>query len=182
MADGPLTDPFAWDDNSPRSVSSRSASSQRVDDLNPASARSFASAQSQGSPGVSARDYLTPRSPKSTVEIEKDPFDVKHIFSQARHGHHKEVEKALLAGFHPETVDTFGNSLFHVACQNGNKRIAKLAAKYGADMDAQNSKGNTGLHFLYSFGYPDIAEYFIEKGASDQIKNASGMKCREGLK
>jgi len=112
----------------------------------------------------------------------KDPFDIKTIFSQTRHGHHKEVEKALIAGFNPQSEDAFGNSLFHVACQNGNKRIAKLAAKYGADMDAINSKGNTGLHFLFSFGYPDVAEYFIEKGANDQIKNASGMTCREGLK
>ena len=38
-------------------------------------------------------------------------------------------------------------------------------------MDAQNTKGNTGLHFLYQFGYPEIAEYFIEKGARTDIKN-----------
>ena len=99
-----------------------------------------------------------------------------------------------------------GNRLFHVACQNGNKRICKLARdldeavmrlvlvlsswnqaqaiKYGGDMDAQNLKGkqpksreramlfmtqffavqgNTGLHFLFAYGYADIAEYFIEK-------------------
>lgn len=103
---------------------------------------------------------------------------------------HKEVEAALEAGFNPDYTDSFGhsdavqsfdrnisrldsvdsvtpdqgNSLFHIACQNGNKRIAKLvnnlekslefpaafgvcsmtcckAIKYGGDMDAQNLKG-----------------------------------------
>jgi len=58
-------------------------------------------------------------------------------------------------------TDSFGNNLFHVACQNGNKRIAKQAAKFGVDMNAQNIKGNTGLHFLLAYGYAETAEYFV---------------------
>eukprot|EP00397_Hematodinium_sp_SG-2012_P034576 GEMP01037095.1.p1 GENE.GEMP01037095.1~~GEMP01037095.1.p1 ORF type:complete len:175 (+),score=39.36 GEMP01037095.1:22-546(+) len=173
MVDDPLGDPFGWD-TSPRSV--RSSSSQRVDDYDPQSSRSYRSAHSK-SPGVSARDYHTPRSP-----MEKELPGVDTVFSMARHGHHKEVEKWLQAGFDPQGIDQFGNSLFHVACQNGNKRIAKLAAKFGADMDAQNIKGNTGLHFLYAYGYPELAEYFIEKGASEDIHNICGLLCQEGLK
>lgn len=88
----------------------------------------------------------------------------------------------MVAGFAPEYADTFGNTLFHVACQNGNKRIAKLAIKYGGDMDAQNLKGNTGLHFLYAFGYAEIAEYFIEKGADPNVLNEAGKLPTEGIK
>eukprot|EP00440_Ansanella_granifera_P043344 gb/GFBE01046985.1/.p1 GENE.gb/GFBE01046985.1/~~gb/GFBE01046985.1/.p1 ORF type:complete len:320 (+),score=39.59 gb/GFBE01046985.1/:1-960(+) len=109
-------------------------------------------------------------------------LDPRQVFSAARHGRHKEVEASLVAGFNPDYADSFGNTLFHVACQNGNKRIAKLAIKYGGDMDAQNVKGHTGLHFLFSYGYPDIAEYFISKGADDQVVNEVGKTPREGIR
>lgn len=88
----------------------------------------------------------------------------------------------MAAGFSPSYVDSFGNTLFHVACQNGNKRIAKLAIKYGGNMDAQNGKGNTGLHFLFAYGYPEVAEYFAEKGASEHIVNEAGKTAREGIR
>ncbi|CAE7232694.1 ANKRD46 [Symbiodinium pilosum] len=113
---------------------------------------------------------------------EEVSLDPRQVYSAARHGRHKEVEAALLAGFNPDYADSFGNRLFHVACQNGNKRICKLAIKYGGDMDAQNLKGNTGLHFLFAYGYADIAEYFIEKGAADTIVNESGKTAREGIR
>lgn len=112
----------------------------------------------------------------------EDLLNPTRVFSAARHGRHKEVEEALVAGFNPTFADTFGNTLFHVACQNGNKRIGKLAIKYGGDMDAQNIKGQTGLHFLFAYGYPDVAEYFIEKGADETIQNEFGKTAREGLK
>jgi len=109
-------------------------------------------------------------------------LDQRQVFSAARHGRHKEVEAALDAGFDPGLVDAYGNTLFHVACQNGNKRIAKLAIKYGGDMDAQSFKGHTGLHFLFAYGYPDIGEYFIGKGANDQIQNEIGLTARQGIR
>lgn len=112
----------------------------------------------------------------------KVSLDPREVFSAARHGRHKEVDNALAAGFDPAYMDSFGNSLFHVACQNGNKRIAKLAIKYGGDMDAQNSKGNTGVHFLFAYGYAEIGEYFIEKGASEDIRNDVNKAPREGIR
>jgi len=109
-------------------------------------------------------------------------MEPRQVLSAARHGRHKEVEAALVAGFPPDFVDSYGNTLFHVACQNGNKRIAKMAIKYGGDMNAQNGKGNTGLHFLFAYGYPDIGEYFIEKGADEHLPNESGKLAREGIR
>ena len=50
------------------------------------------------------------------------------------------------------------------------------------DMDMQNKKGNTGLHFLYAYGYDEIAEYFISKGADPNVKNIYGLNSRQGLK
>lgn len=92
------------------------------------------------------------------------------------------MEESLAAGFDPAFEDQYGNTLFHIACQNGNKRIAKLAIKYGGDMDAQNFKGNTGLHFLFAYGYPEIGEYFIEKGANEFIENEFGKHVRSGIR
>lgn len=109
-------------------------------------------------------------------------LDPRQVFSAARHGRHKEVEASLEAGFDPTYADQFGNTLFHVACQNGNKRISKSAIKYGGNMDQQNGKGNTGLHFLFAYGYPDIAEYFIEKGASEDVLNECSKGPREGIR
>mmetsp|Transcript_56481 Transcript_56481/g.123776 ORF Transcript_56481/g.123776 Transcript_56481/m.123776 type:complete len:223 (-) Transcript_56481:100-768(-) len=107
--------------------------------------------------------------------------ELKEVFSAARHGRHKEVAAALEAGFDPTLRDGFGNTLFHVACQNGNKRIAKNAVRFGGDMDAQNHKGHTGLHFLFQFGYAELGEYFISKGALDSLLNCNGHACRDGL-
>jgi len=120
-------------------------------------------------------------SPAAAASTEAS-LDPRQVFSAARHGRHREVEASLIAGFEPAYCDQFGNQLFHVACQNGNKRIAKLAIKYGGDMDAQNFKGNTGLHFLFAYGFPEIAEYFIEKGAIENIPNEVGKTAREGIR
>jgi len=109
-------------------------------------------------------------------------LEPRHVFSAARHGKHKEIDVALQEGFDPNSVDNFGNTIFHIACQNGNKRIAKAAIKYGGNMEAQNKKGNTGLHFLFAYGYHEIAEYFIEKGASEDVTNDNGHRPRDGLK
>lgn len=123
-----------------------------------------------------------PPLPPGPAEEEEASLDPRQVYSAARHGRHKEVEAALEAGFNPDYTDSFGNSLFHVACQNGNKRIAKLAIKYGGDMDGQNLKGNTGLHFLFAYGYADLGEYFISKGADHTIANEMGKTAREGIR
>jgi len=104
------------------------------------------------------------------------------ICRAARHGRHREVEAALAAGFPPDYADAFGNTLFHMACQSGNKRIAKLIIKNGGNMDAQNERGNTGLHYLFAYGYTDVAEYFISKGADEHVRNAAGLSARVGIR
>merc|ERR1711924_264197 len=79
----------------------------------------------------------------------------------------------------PADQDPKGNTLFHVACQNGHKKVAKAVAKFGgsAVMNAQNDMGNTGLHFLVSYGYTELAEYFVSKRADTTIVNAEGRSA-----
>ena len=37
------------------------------------------------------------------------------------------------------------------------------------------------LHYAYAYGFEDLAQYFVVKGADDSLKNGSGLTCYEGL-
>jgi ankyrin repeat protein len=80
-----------------------------------------------------------------------------------------------------EKVDKFGNTLLHIACQNGNKSISKLLLRNGASINAQNSNGQTPLHYSFAFGFKGLGEYLITKGADDSVLNKDGYTCYEGL-
>jgi ankyrin repeat protein len=105
------------------------------------------------------------------------------IFSLARHGRITDVEKLLVMKTVPiNTRDMNGNTIFMIACQNGLRRMAKLALRYGADINCQNYHGNTALHFCYAFGYGNtLGAYLSSKGADVNIRNCVGATCHEGL-
>lgn len=128
----------------------------------------------------SSRDVA--RASRRSAASRKEECHPDQVLSAARHGRYTEVENALAAGFLPNYADSYGNTLFHIACQNGTRRVAKLVVKYGCDMNLQNSKGNTGLHFLFTYGYPEMAEYFISKGADERIQNTIGNEARAGIR
>lgn len=92
-----------------------------------------------------------------------------NVFSLARHGRVGDVEDALLRGLPIDTTDEFGNNLLIVACQNGNKKIAKLALKYGCDINSVNNSGKTAVNFAKRFGHRNLAQYLIDKGANDDV-------------
>ena len=80
-----------------------------------------------------------------------------------------------------DSKDSKGNTLLLAAAQNGNKRIAKLALRKGANINLQNLTGQTALHFAFAYGYEDLGNYLISKGADDSLTNAEGLTCYEGL-
>jgi ankyrin repeat protein len=78
--------------------------------------------------------------------------------------------------------DEYGNTILVIACQNGNKRIAKAVLRRGADINARNYKGNTPLHYCYTYGYGNtLGLYLIQKGADHSIKNNAGRPVSEGI-
>jgi ankyrin repeat protein len=93
---------------------------------------------------------------------------VSDLIRYTRHGHYKEVERILSLGVAVDARDQFGNSALTVACQNGNKRIAKMLLRQGADINQQNSKGNSPMHYCFAFGYAELGEYLISKGTTTQ--------------
>ena len=104
------------------------------------------------------------------------------LFSKVRNGRVDEVESCLREGtFSQDARDQFGNTMLIVACQNNRKRIAKMALRYGVDPNAQNHQGNTALHYCLEYGYTDLGEYLLAKGARDHLRNANGRTAHEGL-
>ena len=83
--------------------------------------------------------------------MEPSKKDIESIFSYTRHGRIQEVDKLLSKGVPPDVIDENGNSILAIACQNGNKRLAKLALRRGANINASNVRGNTALHFCYKY-------------------------------
>jgi len=119
-----------------------------------------------------------------TSQANKDAEDLEMMETFIRHGKYSEVESML---DNPEWTlpvdakDIHGNTMFSVACQNSNKRIAKLLLRRGADMNSTNLMGQTPLHYLFAYGAQEMAEYLLSKGADDSLANADGLTCYEGL-
>ncbi|GMG16434.1 unnamed protein product [Phytophthora fragariaefolia] len=136
----------------------------------------------------------SPAATKSTpVQIEKrdtvsqavkEAEQLDNIFSLCRHGKYDEVELLLNSpdrSISIDAKDATGNTLLSVACQNNNKRIVKLCLRRGADINTQNLNGQSLLHYCHEYGFHDLMEYLMEKGARDDLLNADGLTCYEGL-
>eukprot|EP00941_MAST-03F_sp_MAST-3F-sp1_P004882 g4882.t1 len=116
----------------------------------------------------------------SLADIEDE--DIKNVFSYARHNRCKDLDALLQKGIPVNVRDRYGNTLLIVACQNGLKRVAKLALRKGADINARNYKGNTCLHFCWAFGYGEtLGQYLISKGADSSLRNVENLTCFEGI-
>jgi len=79
------------------------------------------------------------------------------------------------------TKDENGNSLLHLCCQQGNKRMVKFMLRRGADIKTQNTAGNSVLHHCHLYSHFELAQYLLSKGADDSLVNADGCTCYEGL-
>jgi len=133
--------------------------------------------------GTASTSAETRMAERIKQDEEKDKM-MEELFSLARHGRYMEIEKLVLSPdwmLSIDEKDKNGNTLLHVAAQNGNKRIAKLALRQGANINEQNLNGNTVLHYCYAYDNEKLAEYLMSKGARDDILNASGMTCYEHL-
>jgi len=107
---------------------------------------------------------------------------VRDVFSLARHNRIDDVGELLDRGMPVDVADAHGNTILIIACQNGLKRMAKLALRRGCDMDARNSRGNTALHFCYAYGYGDsLGTYLLSKGADATVRNHAGFVPHEGI-
>lgn len=72
--------------------------------------------------------------------------------------------------------------MLSVACQNGHKRVAKVALRRGADINARNARGHTPMHFAFGYGYQALGEYLASKGADPTLRNNAGQLPQDGVR
>ncbi|OWZ23772.1 hypothetical protein PHMEG_0001303 [Phytophthora megakarya] len=150
-------------------------------------------------PAYEPLDYKQHRGGVSEVRVAAPPADDYDLFSAARHNRYDSVIYMLDQGVHVNSRDAYGNTLLSIACQNGLKRIVKLALRRGANINSQNNRGNTALHFCFAYGYGDslgntalhfcfaygygdsLGAYLISKGADTTIENDDGIVCYYGI-
>eukprot|EP01083_Nonionella_stella_P064614 168610_1 len=159
---------------------------RETDMITPRSARAVFT-----TPRFSARDiaddFKTPRHGNLLSEIQESELEdssadiLDDAIQCIRHGHNDEIQELLKNGLSSECSDEHGNTLFIIACQNGNKRICKLLLRFGANINAQNDRGNTGLHYCFAYGYGPLGEYLLSKSADDSIENAYSLNCYHGI-
>ena len=150
------------------------------------------SSAEHASEGAAATNHL--RLPPPTVGARRPPSSagggsddgrsggVHPVFSRVRNNRHGEVEDMLSSGaVDPDIRDNHGNTILAVATQNNRKRIVKAAVRAGVPLDAQNAQGQSAMHFAYAYGYDELAEYLIRKGANPMVTNVHGMRPDEGL-
>jgi hypothetical protein len=110
--------------------------------------------------------------------------DFAKACSLCRHGKFGDVEEMMNQpdwNVPIDYQDDMGNTLLHVVSQNGNRRLVKLCLRRGANLNIQNLTGQTALHFAFGYGYVEVGEYLVSKGADDSIRNGDNLTAYEGL-
>lgn len=129
--------------------------------------------------------------------------DLDTVFSQARNGRVKRVEDSLNAEFPVDSQDEKGNTLLLLGAQNCNRKLMELVLNRGANINHQNTAGQTALHFAMAYdtevGFIEqmcchisllhprpskqgtLGEFLIQRGADDSIENADGLTAYDGI-
>ena len=118
------------------------------------------------------------------AQASKRADDFAQLTSWARHSKYREIEDAMNQPdwcLPIDYQDKAGNTMLSIAVQNGNKRIAKLCLRRGANINLPNNNGQTVLHYAYAYGFESLADYLKSKGADDTLHNLDGLTCYEGL-
>jgi hypothetical protein len=90
---------------------------------------------------------------------------VKQIFQKVRFGKHAEVDELLTTygeSFGKE-IDDKGNTLLHVAAQNGHKRLAKTFLRIGVSLLSTNQDGRTPAEVAHHFNFKELGSYLDSK-------------------
>ena len=86
--------------------------------------------------------------------------------------------------FNLNKVNEHGNTMLHVAAQNGNVKIAKLLVEKGANPNHQNKGGQTAGHFANAYQFYDFLSWLFDPnggGADDTLENMYGLGPYDGL-
>ncbi len=78
-----------------------------------------------------------------------------------------------------EAKDHWGNTALIMASRNGAARIVKALIDAGAEVNAQNGIGWTGLMRAAKHGYPVTVKVLLNHGSDKYISNEDGKTARD---
>jgi ankyrin repeat protein len=55
--------------------------------------------------------------------------------------------------------------------------MSKLLVAANCNLNAQNKKGDTALHYAALYGFHSLMDYYKRKGADDTMTNHAGKTC-----
>ena len=131
---------------------------------------------------LSAKERLLAQSDKGTSSIADQISELETVaFIRCKLGHADGVEECLDQEVAIENRDEHGNTLLIISAQQNDKKMLKLLLRRGADINAQNSTGNTALHYTNEYKFTALTEYILNKGGNDTLLNMKGLTCYEGV-
>ena len=77
-------------------------------------------------------------------------------------------ERARISSEYPNSINDFslGKTTLMECCEHGNFEAVKFLVDQGADLDIQDSDGNTAIIYAYNFNHQDCLFYLIHNGAN----------------
>ena len=82
-------------------------------------------------------------------------------------------EKRIFIDINQELFD--GNTLLILSSREGNYYITKFLCEQNAEVNIQNTNGNTALHYAIGKQFYAIADILARYGAREDIKNIKGL-------
>eukprot|EP01104_Vermistella_antarctica_P010786 TRINITY_DN2912_c0_g1_i1.p1 TRINITY_DN2912_c0_g1~~TRINITY_DN2912_c0_g1_i1.p1 ORF type:complete len:634 (-),score=157.98 TRINITY_DN2912_c0_g1_i1:79-1980(-) len=98
------------------------------------------------------------------------------FFHAAANNNVKRMSELLAAGVDVDQRDPDSdNTALHVAATKGQKHALYYLVDQGSDIDAQNKRGQTGLHCLVNNRYTTLAIWLVKHGADINIEDQRGF-------
>lgn len=117
---------------------------------------------------------------RMTQHINSDGSSVSNLFDAISAGDAAVVERLLEAA--PALVQStlmqygqdYGETPLHHAAYWGQRGVAEILLRYGADVHARNTRGRTPLHVQCVPGTPDVVELLLTHGADVNARDFDG--------
>jgi hypothetical protein len=84
------------------------------------------------------------------------------VFDHCRRNNYDELVDAIEAGFNMDAIDSKGNTLLHVAAQNGHTDIVALLCDLGCTVGARNLSGITAIDCARRYNYGRLVKLLEE--------------------
>jgi ankyrin repeat protein len=76
-------------------------------------------------------------------------------------------------------IDSNGDSLLHIAAQNGDVKTIEQLLDAGASIDQAGDMKSTALHYAYDGKHLETIQLLLRRGASTELRNLFGKKPGE---